>query len=430
MKWCIRLLCLMLLVSCLIPAPEAAEYIEVTASGNRQLKMAVVPPQPAGSVIRPELANEAADVTGFDLAMSGVVATERRSAAPQPGALGLSTIDFVPWLSAGFDLLVLGEYEVRGEELTLEFRLFDVVGKKQLAVKRYLGKKKDLRRFAHAFSDEVLQALTGVRGSFSSKVVYVSSQTGSKEIWQMDWDGHDPQQMTRNKSITISPDVSPDGREILFTSYKRGNPDLYKRAFSSTVEVPVASFRGLNITGSWSPDGSKIALALSKDGNTEIYTINRDGSGPKRLTVSHAANVSPAWSPDGAMIAFVSDRLGKPQVYLMDAAGGNVRRISPNGSYSVNPAWSPDGTKIAYARSAGGFQIFTVNADGSSHTQLTSEGSNERPRWSPDGRLIVFSSRRGGAEAIYVMRADGSGQTKVSRSGGTSSHPVWTPQPK
>lgn len=430
MKWRSWLLCVIVLFFGAVSAPGAAEYVEVTASGNRQLKMAVAPPQPAGSTARPELANEAADVVGFDLAMSGVVTTERRSAAPQSGVLGLSTIDFVPWLSAGFDLLVLGEYELRGEELTLEFRLFDVVGKKLLTVKRYLGKEKDLRRFAHAFSDEVLLALTGVRGSFSSKIVYVSTQTGSKEIWQMDWDGHAPQQMTRNRSITISPDVSPDGREILFTSYKRGNPDLYKRAFSSTVEVPVSTQRGLNITGSWSPDGSKIALALSKDGNTEIYTINRDGSAPKRLTVSHGANVSPAWSPDGAMIAFVSDRLGKPQVYLMDANGGNVRRISPNGSYSVNPAWSPDGAKIAYARSAGGFQIFTVNADGSGHTQLTSEGSNERPRWSPDGRLIVFSSRRGGAEAIYVMRADGSGQTRVSKSGGNSSHPVWTPQLK
>jgi len=134
--------CLLLIVCCRIPATQAAEYIEVTASGNRQLKMAVVPPQPSGSVVRPELANEAADATAFDLAMSGVVTTERRSAAPQPGALGLSTIDFVPWLSAGFDLLILGEYELRGEDLTLEFRLFDVVSKKLLTVKRYLGRKR------------------------------------------------------------------------------------------------------------------------------------------------------------------------------------------------------------------------------------------------------------------------------------------------
>lgn len=425
-----RLFFVLILSATAVSTCWAANYIEVTAAGNRLLKMAVVPPQPAGSAARPELADEAAEAVSFDLTMSGVVTTEKRNAAPQPGSLALSPIDFVPWLSAGFDLLILGEYELRNQELTLEFRLYDVVAKKQLAVKRYLGTAKELRRFAHAFSDEVLQALTGVRGSFSSKIVYVSTQTGTKEIWQMDWDGHNPQQLTSNRSITISPDVSPDGREIIFTSYKRGNPDLYKRAFSSTVEVPVSTRPGLNITGAWSPDGSKIALTLSKDGNSEIYTINRDGSSPQRLTVSQVANVSPAWSPDGSKIAFVSDRLGKPQVYVMAAGGGSAQRISPNGSYSVNPAWSPDGAKIAYARSAGGFQICMVNANGTEDSQLTTEGSNERPRWSPDGRLIVFSSKRGGAEAIYVMRADGSGQTRVSRTGGKHSHPVWTPRPR
>lgn len=430
MKWCIRLFGVLVLCWCTVSVPIAAPPVEVTASGNRQLKMAVVPPQPAGSAIRHALAGEAAEVLGFDLTMSGLVATEQRSAAPQEGGLALSRIDFVPWLSAGFDLLVLGEYEVRGDELTLEFRLFDVVGKKQLTVKRYLGKENDLRRFTHAFSDEILLTLTGTAGPFSSHIVYVSSQSGSKEIWLMDWDGRTPRQLTRNRSISISPDVSPDGREIIFTSYKRGNPDLYKRAFASTVEVPVSTRPGLNITGAWSPDGGKIALGLSKDGNTEIYTINRDGSDPKRLTVSHAANVSPAWSPDGTKIAFVSDRLGKPQIFVMDADGGNVRRVSPNGSYSATPAWSPDGTKIAYTRSAGGYQIFVTTADGSDHTQLTTEGNNERPRWSPDGRLIIFSSRRSGNEAIYAMRADGSGQTRLSTTGGSNTHPAWTPRPR
>lgn len=407
-----------------------ADYIEVTASGNRQLKMAIVPPQPLGTVAKPQLAEEVSDVVSFDLTMSGVVVTEKRPAAPLPDTLGLSRIDFAAWSSEGFDLLVLGEYELRGQELTLEFRLFDAVGKKLLAVKRYLGKEADLRRFSHAFSDEALLALTGVRGPFSSKIVYVSSQSGSKEIWQMDWDGMAARQLTANRSITISPDVSPDGRELLFTSYKRGNPDLYKLTFSSQIEAAVSTRRGLNITGAWSPDGSVIALTLSKDGNSEIYTVNRDGSAPKRLTVTNAANLSPAWSPDGSRIAFVSDRLGKPQVYIMDANGGNVKRISPNGSYSVNPAWSPDGSRIAYARSAGGFQIFVVNTDGSGEMQLTTEGSNERPRWSPDGRLLSFSSKRAGNEAVYVMRADGSGQTRVSKTAGSNSHPVWAPQAK
>lgn len=418
-----------LLLCCLLPVmAAAAPAVEVTASGNRQLKMAVVPPQPAGTVIRPELANEAAEVIGFDMAMSGLMLTEQRTALPLPGGLALARPSYAAWQTAGFDLLVLGEYELRGDELTLEFRLFDITGQKQLAVKRYLGKAKDLRRFSHNFSDHILLTLTGTAGSFSLPIFYVSSQSGNKEVWQMDWDGRNARQITHNRSITLSPDLSPDGRELIYTSYKRGNPDLYKHNLASGLETVISSRSGLNITGSWSPDGSKIALGLSKDGNTEIYTIASSGKNPNRLTISQSANVSPAWSPDGSKIAFVSDKLGNPQVFVMDNNGGNQQRLSSGTAYSSNPAWSPDGSKIAYTRSAGGFQIFVMKADGSEQYQLTDIGRNERPRWSPDGRLIVFSSNRDGREAIYVMRADGSGQTRISTTAGSNNHPLWAGQ--
>lgn len=428
MKPIIRLLCGLALVCMLAATAGSANYIEVTAPGNRLLRLAIVPPQPLGNTIKPELANEMAEAQTFDLTMSGLVVAEQRDAAPLPQGLGLSVIDYIPWMSAGFDLLIRGEYELRGDELTVEFRLFDVLSKKPLLVKRYLGNRKDLRRFSHSFSDEVLATLAGDRGPFTSRILYTSTQTGNKEIFAMDWDGHNIQQITGSGAITVSPDVSPDGREIIFTSYKRGNPDLYKRALSSTVDVPLSTRPGVNITGAWSPDGTKIALGLSKDGNTELYTINRDGSAPVRLTVSHSANLSPSWSPDGTKIAFVSDRLGKPHIFIMDANGGNVRRLTTNGGNNFNPAWSPKGDKIAYTHQAGGFQIFVINIDGSNDTQLTSQGSNERPRWSPDSRLIAFSSKRDGGEAIYVMRADGSGQTRISRGNGKHQHPTWSPR--
>lgn len=424
------LACAVLLLLSMQQSVLAENYIEVTASGNRQQRLAIVPPQPQGGLTNPALANELAEAISFDLTMSGIVTAEKRDAAPLPGGLGLASIDYSPWLSAGFDLLIRGEYILHGADLTIEFRLYDVSAKRLLAAKRFLGKERELRRYAHSFSDEVLRVLTGERGSFSSKLLFVSNQTGNKELYLMDWDGHNLQQLTANRSINISPDISPDGRDILFTSYKRGNPDLYKRPLSSTIEMPISTRRGLNTTGAWSPDGKRIALSLSKDGNTEIYSIARDGSDPRRLTVSRAANVSPAWSPDGKQIAFVSDRFGSPQLFVMDANGGNLKRLSSGGGYIASPAWSPKGDQLAYVRRAGGFQIVVAQTDGSGEIQLTSVGNNERPRWSPDGRLIAFSSQRGGAEAIYVMRADGSGQTKVSRTRSKAQHPVWTPLPK
>lgn len=400
-------------------------YIEVTAPGNRQLKLAVDTPRPLDAYPAAASAKELSDVLIFDMNMSGIASAESTD-LPSASSILLADSDFLPWMSGGFDLLIRTAYSFRGEELTVEFRLFDVINRKILTAKRYLGKTHDLRRFSHSFADEVLLAITGEKGCFTSKIVYVSTKTGNKEISIMDWDGYNSLPLTRNGSINLNPDFSPDGREIIFTSYKRGNPDLYKRALSNIAEIPVSNHKGLNITGTWSPDGSRIALALSKDGDAEIYTLAKDGSNPVRLTVSRALEVYPAWSPDGKQLAFVSDRLGKPQIFVMDATGGNVRRVTASGSYNVNPRWSPKGDSLAYTRSQGGFQIYTIRADGSGDTQLTSEGSNENPSWSPDGRFITFSSKRDGGQGIYVMRADGSGQIRVSRDRGNYFQPAWS----
>jgi TolB protein len=422
------ILILLALPAALFAQNRATEAVEVTAPGNRQLKMAVEAPRSLDQTAGKPIAGEMAEVLAFDMNMSGVVAAETRPQATLSGG-SLTDTAFQPWAAAGFDLLVRGEYSVKGDNLTVEFRLFDLVNRKMMTAKRYLGSTKDLRRFAHSFADEILLVVTGEKGAFTTHIAFVSSQTGNKEIVIMDWDGHNLVQLTRNGSINLNPDFSPDGREIIFSSYKRGNPDLFKRALSNTVEVPISNRKGLNITGAWSPDGSRIALALSKDGNSEIYTIAKNGSNPVRLTVNPAIEVSPTWSPDGSRLAFVSDRLGKPQIFTMDAGGSNVRRLTTSGGYNVNPRWSPKGDKIAYARmQGGGFQIFTINNDGSGDTQLTTAGSSENPTWSPDGRLLAFSSKRGGVEAIYVMRSDGSGQIRVSQGKGHSTQPTWSPR--
>jgi len=406
---------------------DQSGYIDVTASSKRQLKLAVETPHVQnGATANGNVAKEMADVIAFDTNLAGIVAADTREPLPLAGGLLFGATDFSPWLAAGYDLLVRSEYSITGDDLTVEFRLYDILNKKMMAAKRYLGKTRDLRRFAHSFSDEIMLQMTGERGPFLTHIAFITTQYGNKEVAIMDWDGHNLLPLTRNGSINLNPDFSPDGRELVFTSYKHGNPDLFKRALSSTVEIPLSKRKGLNITGAWSPDGARIALTLSKDGNAEIYTIARDGSDPQRLTVSPAIEVSPVWSPDGSHIAFVSDRLGKPQIFVMDANGGNVRRLTTSGAYNVNPRWSPKGDKIAYARMQGGeFNIFVINADGSGDTQLTATGSNENPAWSPDGRFIAFSSKRGGPAAIYVMRADGSGQIRVSQGKGSATQPAW-----
>lgn len=421
----------LMLTCCWSPALCQDGAVLVEARGNRQMRLAVEVPR--GSTLTeqaPLMARELGDVISFDLNLSGVVAAETREILPFPEVIGFGAVDFSPWAAGGFDLLARGEYTLKGDELTVELRLFEVHSRKLMLTRRYFGAKADLRRFAHAFSDEILLAMTGERGSFSSKVAFVTTKSGNKEIAVMEWDGYNVTPVTSNGSINLNPDFSPDGSQLIFTSYKSGNPDLYRRALGTSTDLPVSRRKGLNITATWSPGGGEIALTLSKDGDSEIYTINRDGANPMRLTVNPAIDVSPAWSPDGRQIAFVSDRLGRPQIFVMDANGGNVRRLTPSGNYNVTPRWSPKGDRITYARMQNGtFQVYTINADGSGDTQLTSTGSNENPAWSPDGRLIMFASKRNGSpEALYVMRADGSSQVKVSRGTGAASQPAWARQ--
>jgi TolB protein len=426
MKKVILILVLFLLLPNILLAQQG--YLEVTASPDRKISLAVAPPisQTGGEIS--DISGNVVDALRFDMTLSGRFTVMGTSPARGTGGIRPGEFDMAIWRAAGAELLIKSSYLVTGDDTVLELRLYDVANGNQMLAKRYSGKRKDARRMAHTFSDDILLFLTRERGPFTGKIAFVSRRSGNKEICLMDYDGHNVQRITANGSINLNPDFSPSGKEIVYTSYKRGNPDLYRRDLFSTAEARISSHPGLNITGAWSPDGGRIALALSKDGNAEIYTISKDGKQMNRLTRNGAIDTSPAWSPDGSRIAFLSDRLGKPQIFVMNADGSNQYRLTTSGAYNVSPSWSPKGDRILYCRQQGGFQIHSITPDGNDDVQLTTEGSNEHPRWSPDGRFITFSSNRGGSQDIYVMRADGTGQTRVSRGGGAEFHPVWSPR--
>jgi TolB protein len=419
---------LILLCVLLVTAAASADqsYIEVTAPGNRAVNLAIAPPVALAGSSDPKIDGELAELFRFDLTLAGPFAVQEARALEGKGGIRPGDFDFAPWKAAGAELLLKSGYTVSGATLVLECRLYDVIRGTELTAKRYTGSVTEMRRMGHTFTDEAMRAVTGERGPFSGKIAFVSTATGNKEVFLMDYDGFNVQRLTGNRSLNLNPDFSPSGREIVYTSYKKGNPDLYRRELFTGAEARISSTRGINIGGAWAPDGNRIALSSSRDGHAQIYLISKDGKLLARLTRNSAIDVSPAWSPDGSRLAFVSDRLGKPQIFIMDADGKNVRRLTTSGSYNVSPRWSPKGDSIVYCRQQGGFQIHTINPDGSGDTQITSEGSNEHPRWSPDGRYITFSSKRGGREGIYAMRADGTGQVRVSRGKGADSQPVWT----
>lgn len=375
-----------------------------------------------------------AEIIRNDMELSGYFRVLPRSifrGVARKEGISVETIRFSFWSAIEAQALVKGQVEVEEGELVITLRLFDPYLKAMLVGKQYTTDKKHMRQVAHRFSDEIMEALTGIRGVFNTKIAYTAvTGKGRKEIYAMDMDGHRPYAVTRNKSISISPSWSPDGGKIVFTSYMQGSPDLYIVNVGSKKLTKITGDKGTNITPAWSPRGNSIVFTSSVGGNPNLYTIPSTGQVMRRITHSHSIDISPAWSPGGNVIVFASERAGGLHIYRITAAGGDVRRLTFVGYQNDMPDYSPMGDKLAFAgRDLGTFDIFIMNPDGSNIQRLTiASGRNEHPSFSPDGRFIAFSSTRDGAAAIYIMRADGTNQRRVSKGNGML--PDWGPRVK
>ncbi|HKK91544.1 MAG TPA: Tol-Pal system beta propeller repeat protein TolB [Desulfobacteraceae bacterium] len=370
-----------------------------------------------------KLMADALDFTGYIQVMD----PKAFLASPAETGIAGPDIAFKAWTSIGAELLITGGVVLQQESLRLKLRLFDTFKEKLLVGKVYTGHKSDVRKMVHRFCGEVSRVLTGQPGIFTSKIAFVSTVDTNKEIFVCDFDGYGATQETRLKSITLSPSWSSSGEWLAYTSYVKGNPDLYIKNVKQNQGYTV-SFKGLNITPDWFPGQFSLAAGLSFEGDQEIYLLTGKGKIIKRLTRSWGIDISPEFSPDGKRMAFVSKRSGTPQIYIKTLGTGRVKRLTFEGGYNTSPAWSPDGEKIAYvAVKDGQINIHVTKTDGSSRVQLTrNAGDNEDPSWSPDGSLLVFSSTREGDSRIYVMTAAGGEQRRLLTLDGSQTDPEWS----
>ncbi len=248
-------------------------------------------------------------------------------------------------------------------------------------------------------------AFPGLNG----KIVFHSNRSsGNYEIYTMNLDGSGVTNLTNNPSGESNANWSPDGTQIVFTSFRDGNGEIYIMDADGSNQTRITNNPASDSSAAFSPDGTEIVFVSNRDGNDEIYTMNSNGSNQTRITNNGGADVNPAWSPDGTKILF-------------QRAGG-LRTISPTGTDETaiaggnNPSWSPDSTKITYNTAASGDQeIFTAKADGSNIVRVTFyTGVDSVPDFSPDDTKIVFRSVRDGNNEIYLMNADGSDQVRLT----------------
>lgn len=368
------------------------------------------------------VAREVHDVARRDFDFSGVFAVADvepldSKLEPNPSAAGAVRVE--------------GIVEGEGDGYQFTGEVFDLATAESMFKRTYPFRRAEAREIAHRFVDDVLEALTGERGICETKVAFIRSTGKVKEIWVMDYDGMNPYQLTHDRSLALSPTWAPWGTELAFTTYKRGNPDLYLFDLKRGASYPFSTRPGPNFAPAYSPDGKWVACALYRDGNSEIYLISRDAQTAKRLTRNSRIDSGPSFNPTGSQIVFSSDRSGSPQIYVMDAEGVSQRLLTLEGKYNDSPRWSPKGDRIAYAaRHDGIFDVVVMDANGQRPFQVTSgAGHNENPQWSADGRKIYFSSTRQGRRQIFVMNADGSDVVQLTR-GDECFNPAAGPRPR
>jgi TolB protein len=408
------------------------DYIDITNPFLRKIPIAIpIFKNMSSGVTTEHLSIMASDLLAETLAFTGYFKILDRGAFladPQTDAV-FSDINPQNWTSIGAELLITGGVLIKDQMVEMELRLYDTFKEQLLVGKKYTGGINDQREIVRLFCSEVIYALTGDRGIFNSKIAFVSTNSGYKEIYICDFDGYNPKRFTHTESITLTPAWSSDGKWLAYTSYEKGKADLYIKHLTEKFGAVIAK-NGINITPAWIPGKFVLAATLSFSGDQEIYLLTGTGKISKRLTYNWGIDLSPTWSPDSKQMAFVSKRSGTPQIYIKNIESGVVKRLTFQGNYNTQPTWSPKGDILAYsAMEEGRSNIFVIGVDGEGPVQLThNEGDNESPSWSPDGNLVVFSSTREGPSKVYVLTAYGTDQRRLLSMKGEQTDPEWSPR--
>jgi TolB protein len=308
-----------------------------------------------------------------------------------------------------------------------------VFGGAQLTGQQYFTTPDNIRRIAHIISDAVYERLTGEKGYFDTRIVFID-ETGPKErrvkrLALMDQDGANVRYLTRGDDLVLTPRFSPSTQEITYMSFGQGDPRVYLLNVETGQREIVGNFPGMTFSPRFSPDGQRVIMSLQQGGNSNIFVMDLRSKATTRLTDTPAIDTAPCYSPEGTRICFESDRGGRQQIYIMGAGGGGAQRISfGEGSYST-PVWSPRGDFIAFTKqSEGRFAIGVMKPDGSGERILTEGYHNEGPTFAPNGRVLMFFRDPGGnaGPSLYTIDITGRNEQRV-QTPSFASDPAWSP---
>lgn len=412
---------------------RAELIVEVTQGVEAPTAVAVVP---FGNNTGRALPEDVAAIVQQDLERSGFfqpMARENMLGFP----VQRSEIFFRDWRLANMDYVVIGQAHQLGDgQVRFRFELHDVLREQALLSEQVTTTRDNLRDAAHFIADRLFERLTGLKGAFSTKIVYVTAEQLAPKrqrfrLQLADWDGARATTILESAEPILSPVWSMDGSKLAYVSFETGKPAIYVQYLATGRRERIQSFPGLNGAPAWSPDGNQLALVLSRDGNPEIYTLDLQSRKLQRVTRHYGIDTEPSWSPDGGSLIFTSDRGGQPQIYRLDLSSRTLERLTFEGNYNARGRLTQDGRFLAMVhRSSGGgngFDIAVQDLKTDRIDVLTRSGMVESPSIAPNGSVVIYATQEGTRGVLAAVSLDGRVQFRMPASIGDVREPAWSP---
>jgi TolB protein len=412
---------------------NAVVELNITQGKIQPLPIAI-PDFTGDGSIDPQEARAISDVVAADLSSSGLFNPIDQAAFIEKQTNFDGVPRFDDWRVVNAQALVVGRIGASDGKLKAEFRLWDVLSGKQLAGEQFFARAKDARRVGHIIADAIYERITGEKGYFDTRIVFVDESgpkdKRTKRLAIMDQDGFNVRLLTTGQNLVLTPRFSPSTQDITYMSYEGETPRVYLLNIETGQKEIVGSFPGMTFAPRFSPDGQRIVMSLERDGNADLFAMDLRSRRTFQLTNTEAIDTAPCYSPDGRQIVFESDRDGSQQIYVMNADGSDQHRIGRGGGGCAIPGWPPRADLIAFTKLLRGqFLIGVMKPDGTGDRILTEGFHNEGPTWAPNGRVLMFfrdSPGAAGGPKLYTIDLTGYNERQVATPA-FGSDPAWSP---